>query len=222
MTKSNRTEKQNEVFVCRHCGNKTSHRLICRHSVPVPLGVYDSNYKEINADDYFFLFECGTCRGICLKNVFSENIDPDPRSGMSFEDINCLYPVSMKIDEVPKGLESVIAEANRVKHVSFLGYLILVRKVLEEVCKDRKANGKNLKEKLNSLVNKEKLPTIFLEASEKLRLLGNISAHESSLNISKKDVQLVEDFLVAFLAYIYIMPSKLKKLNQTLDKQSST
>jgi len=178
MDKIIKEEKRYEVFVCRHCGNKASHLLIYRHKVPVPLGLFGPNFEEINAEDYYFLFECGTCSGISLKNIYSEEIDSDPRIETPFENIHYLFPSSKSTDGIPKGLESITAEANRVKHVSNLAYLILVRKVLEEVCKDRKANGKNLKEKLDSLVKNEELPSIFSKASEKSVLSMEIIAND--------------------------------------------
>lgn len=54
---------------------------------------------------------------------------------------------------------------------------IMVRKTLEEMCIDRGASGKNLKEKLTSLGSKIIVPKELIEGADELRLLGNDAAH---------------------------------------------
>lgn len=218
----NKQTREEKVFICRHCGNKTSHALVYTHSVDVPLGIYDENYDEITSPDYFFLFECKTCHGISLKNVFSEQLDPDPTAEIPFESVEYLYPsVKTFEEEVPAGLRLVMSEASKVKLISAMAYLILVRKILEELCKERGIKEKNLQENLKKLVENEKLPDIFVKSSDKLRLLGNIGAHESKIEINKEDIKLVEEFLFALVEYIYVMPFKLDKLNEAFDKQKT-
>ncbi len=221
MIDNNSDKIKEEIFACRHCGNKTSHGLIYLHSVDVPLGIYDPEGTPMDAADYFFLFECKTCRGISLKEVFSEELDMGSNGyEIPFDNIDYLYPSSQSLnDAIPKGLILVIKEANKVKLISPMAYLILVRKILDELCKERGIKGKNLEKKLIKLVQLEKLPDIFGDASNNLRLLGNIGAHESKVEINNEDIQLVEEFIFALIEYIYVMPSKLRKLNEALKKQ---
>lgn len=218
-TRDERRERE-EVFVCGHCGNKTSHKLICSHSVDVPSGIYIPNTDDqIMETDYFFLFECKTCNQVSLKNVFSEEMDAD-QTEIPFDTIRFLYPpLKTFSDEIPKGLSLIIKESNKVKKLSTLAYVILIRKALEELCKDRGVKTKTLKEKLHKLVLNEKLPNIFGEAADKLRLLGNIGAHETNIDINKNEAELIEEFLISLIEYIYVVPSKLKKLDDALKKQ---
>jgi len=215
---NNKTEK---IFRCGHCGNRTSHLIICTHSIEIPLGIYSPDNEEITADDYYFLFECKTCKNVSLKNVFSEELDgfDDP----DFDRIHYLYPSSRIIkEEIPDGLNIMVEEAKKVKAVSVFAYIFLVRKVLEELCIDKGIKGKNLKEMLNKLVIQEKLPEIIIKAVDKLRLLGNIGAHQSKLNINKVDIELVEEFMLTLIEYVYVLPTKLDKLDLALKKQRET
>ncbi len=135
-----------EIFFCRHCGNRTSHIEVHSHTVNhVVATTSDGNYGKVDIEisEYYILFECQTCKGIALKVYSSEDIDPDPELGyieIDPEQIQCLYPQSKEFDQdIPLGLNNIINEANKVKWVSKLAYVILVRKVIEEICKDRES-----------------------------------------------------------------------------------
>jgi hypothetical protein len=54
---------------------------------------------------------------------------------------------------------------------------LMVRRVLEELCQDKKAQGRNLMEKVKSLQQVAILPPALLAAADELRLLGNDAAH---------------------------------------------
>jgi iron only hydrogenase large subunit-like protein len=53
----------------------------------------------------------------------------------------------------------------------------MVRRTLEELCQDKKAEGKNLKDRIHSLRDKVVLPRELFDALDDLRLLGNDAAH---------------------------------------------
>jgi hypothetical protein len=54
---------------------------------------------------------------------------------------------------------------------------LMVRRVLEELCEDRKAAGKDLFARLQALKSSVIIPTELFEAAHELRLLGNDAAH---------------------------------------------
>ncbi len=56
----------------------------------------------------------------------------------------------------------------------------MVRRTLEELCRDRGAGGSNLKERRRNLESKVVLPQELLAALDDLRLLGNDAAHVDS------------------------------------------
>jgi len=221
MTEPNTKKTREVVFPCRNCGNRTSHLLIHFHSVDIPFktGGADAMHPgEIILSDYYILFECKTCRGMSLKNVFEA--DMDYGEDIQYDRIKYLYPPAKDLDkDIPDGINLIIEEANKVKQISSLAYVILIRKVLEEVCKERGIREKNLEKKLEKLVESESLPTIFIEATSKLRLLGNIGAHASKIDITGDDATLIEEFILALVEHIYVLPSKVKKLGETLLRQ---
>ncbi len=54
---------------------------------------------------------------------------------------------------------------------------LMVRRVLEELCVERGADGKNLKVRLQNLGANVVVPSELLDAADELRLLGNDAAH---------------------------------------------
>lgn len=85
--------------------------------------------------------------------------------------------------------EAITCHANEC----YIAAAIMVRKTLEELCVDRQAAGKNLKERIKQLGSKVVLPQDLLEGLDDLRLLGNDAAHIESQEfnqIGKEEVEI--------------------------------
>ncbi|HXA37878.1 MAG TPA: DUF4145 domain-containing protein [Phenylobacterium sp.] len=85
---------------------------------------------------------------------------------------------------------------------------LMVRRVLEELCEDRKATGSNLKERLTNLGQNIVVPSELLDAADELRLLGNDAAHieaklydEIGESESRLAVELAKELLKAVYQY---------------------
>jgi len=72
--------------------------------------------------------------------------------------------------------EAITCHANEC----FIAGAIMVRKTLEELCRDRGATGSNLKERIKDLGTKIVVPKELLDGLDDLRLLGNDAAHIES------------------------------------------
>jgi hypothetical protein len=64
----------------------------------------------------------------------------------------------------------------------FRACALMVRRVLEELCDDKKATGSDLKQRLAALGTSVVVPKELLDAADELRLLGNDAAHISAKN----------------------------------------
>jgi hypothetical protein len=64
----------------------------------------------------------------------------------------------------------------------FRACALMVRRVLEELCDDKKATGGDLKQRLAALGTSVVVPKELLDAADELRLLGNDAAHISAKN----------------------------------------
>jgi hypothetical protein len=103
----------------------------------------------------------------------------------------------------------------------FTAAAIMVRKTLEELCRDRGATGGTLKDRLRSLGTKVVLPQDLLAALDDLRLLGNDAAHIESREYEKVGqdeidvgIMLAKEVLKAVYQYAALV-GKLRALKKT-------
>jgi hypothetical protein len=114
--------------------------------------------------------------------------------------------------EVREALEEAI-ECHA--HESYIAAAIMVRKTLEELCRERGATGDNLKAKIADLGSKVVLPKELLDGLDDLRLLGNDAAHIESRvfnEIGKEEVEVGIEFAKEVLKAVYQYSELLARL----------
>lgn len=107
--------------------------------------------------------------------------------------------------------EAITCHANNC----LMSAAIMVRKTLEELCSDRSATGKNLKERITDLGKKIVLPNELLEGLDDLRLLGNDAAHIESQEfnqIGQEEVEIGIEFTKEVLKATYQYSALLGRL----------
>lgn len=103
----------------------------------------------------------------------------------------------------------------------FIASALMVRRTLEEVCLDKQAQGKNLKERIKALESKIVVPKELLEAMDELRLLGNDAAHieaQTFGKVSEEELEIAIEFTKELLKALYQYTGLLGKL-RALKKQ---
>jgi Domain of unknown function (DUF4145) len=130
------------------------------------------------------------------------------------------YPpetIDFDATSIPLPIQKALEEAIKCyAQRCFVASAIMVRKTLEELCADRKANGANLKERIANLGSKVILPKELLEGLDSLRLLGNDAAHlESKVydQIGFEEVEISIEFTKEVLKAVYQYSALLDKLN---------
>jgi uncharacterized protein DUF4145 len=146
----------------------------------------------------------------CFALVFfvvknGELADSYPAETIDFDATNVPVPVQNAFEEAIK------CHAQRC----FVASAIMVRKTLEELCRDRNAAGPNLKERIKALGTKIVLPAELLEGLDDLRLLGNDAAHIESREYEKvgqEEVEIGMEFTKEVLKAVYQYSALLNKL----------
>ena len=98
--------------------------------------------------------------------------------------------------------EAVTCHANH----AFIAAAIMVRKTLEELCRDRGVSGRNLKERIKALGLSAILPAELFGGLDDLRLLGNDDAHvESTMcdTVGSEEVEIALEFTKEVLKAVY-------------------
>ena len=139
------------------------------------------------------------------------------------------YP-TQRIDfdatDIPNKVVNTFEEAISChSHQLYVSSAIMVRRSIEEICEDKNAVGKNLKEKIVDLGKKIFIPKEFIDGMDELRLLGNDAAHiEAKIykDIGKAELDVAIKFAKELLKAVYQYSSLLKELQDLKNKNSTT
>jgi Domain of unknown function (DUF4145) len=128
-----------------------------------------------------------------------------PPERVDFDPVNLPAAVLAALEE------AISCHANRC----FIAAAIMVRKTLEELCRDRQATGNNLKERIRALGSRVVLPQELLEGLDDLRLLGNDAAHIESQEfnqVGQEEVEIGIEFAKEVLKAVYQYTALLNRL----------
>ena len=189
------------------CGNRTSHSLLGEGDECEVVRLHEDNEYEFNFSIWFV--KCNNCN----KHSLFSLLEGDPEESTS------LWPKKSQVDHaVPDEIRVAYEEANKVRRISKIAYVILIRRALEVLCKYERATGRDLYKRIQNLGVKGTIPTKLTDMADLKRLLGNEGAHDSELKIDDHEIDLLGEFLQAIIEYVYIAPEKVKKLKEKLKK----
>lgn len=181
---------------CPHCGNEATFD---------PIGLND-----INVDGTHVVGQRRCPNPECKGHIFVVT-----EAGK----IVAAYPpirIDFDKENIPENVLSSFEEAIACHSSScFIASAIMVRRTLEEICVDKEAKGKNLKERIKALESKIVVPKELLEAMDELRLLGNDAAHieaQTFGKISEEELEIAIEFTKELLKALYQYTSLLGKL----------
>lgn len=129
---------------------------------------------------------------------------------------------SLKIDfdsnNIPEKIKKSFEEAI-ICHSEkcFIASAIMIRRTLEELCEERGASGKNLKDRIFELKNKVILPEALFNALDDLRLLGNDAAHIESKtyeDVGNEEIEIGIELTKEILKACYQLKDLVEKLNK--------
>ena len=120
--------------------------------------------------------------------------------------------------DLPDGVLGALREAIKCHaNGAYIAAAIMVRKTLEELCRDREAEGGDLHQRLEALRDSDSviLPEELLDGLHDLRLLGNDAAHVESRtynNVGKDEVELALEITKVVLRAVYQYKTLIVKL----------
>jgi Domain of unknown function (DUF4145) len=139
----------------------------------------------------------------------------DPTTGR----VLVTYPaelIDFDATNIPTEVKEALEEAIQCHaQECYTAAAIMVRKTLEELCRERKATGKDLKARIADLGSKVVLPQELLDGLDDLRLLGNDAAHIESRvfnDIGKDEVEVGVEFAKEVLKAVYQYSDLLARL----------
>jgi hypothetical protein len=162
------------------------------------------------------IVQCLGCRTVSFREVSSnsEDYDHDEDGNVEYRETELLYPSRTEgreaIDDtelLPRDLERIYSEVlsalnNRQPVLAGIG----IRAIIETVAKDKSAPGRDLSDRIDGLVTLGVLTKDGAAILHKLRVLGNISAHEVKAH-GATELNLAIDVVEHLLQAVYVLPS---------------
>jgi hypothetical protein len=209
----NLTQGEEHSLPCISCVGQTDHKVVASFDTS---GSEDDEDYNFSWSVYHQIVQCLGCKTISFRKASSNSEDyvqtgPDDYDSKVIEE---LYP-SRK--EGRKGIgddavylpinirkiyeETLFALTNGAQILAGIG----LRALLEAVCIEKKATGRDLYKKIENLVTLNVLTPINATILHKIRAIGNSAAHEVKPQ-SAKQLGLAMDIIEHLLKVVYILP----------------
>lgn len=154
---------------------------------------------------------CGRCRGAFLVRTRVTFVE-----GNYFDESErtVLYPAQteMQLDHVPQEIVHAYQQAARAFRAGLYdASASMCRKCVEGLCSAFQCDGRNLKQKLESLEGSGVIDVKLLAWADELRIIGNDAAHDVSMAMSKNDARDALGFVEAILMYAFTLNARFEE-----------
>lgn len=200
-------------MICQHCGNRNAHEVVAEYK---DSSDYDDGMKW-SEGYYYQLLNCKACREVSLiKYLWSDLWEPN----IDWDIPIFLFPtIDSLVYDLPQNIRKDYESARKVRQVDPHAYAVMIGRLLEGICLDRKAIGKTLFSKLEYMYSQDIIPEHIYSIATSIRKLRNVGAHQSAVELRKKDIPLLDDLTETLLHYLYIIPKLQEKAGQILGKK---
>ncbi|MDQ3750590.1 MAG: DUF4145 domain-containing protein [Acidobacteriota bacterium] len=212
-------ESQNEEcrVVCADCIGETRHKIL--QSIDIKGAAYDWDYHYQNS---YQIVQCQGCDSLSFRKVHtnSEDYFVDPDTNEYFENAKIdIYPNRVAGRAKLKHIHFLPNNVGQIYHETHLALcskqpilaVIGIRALVETVCNEKNATGRNLEERIDNLVALGILTNQNAELLHSLRILGNEAAHEVKVQ-DEQTLSLAMDVVEQLLNNVYILPAITAKL----------
>jgi len=185
--------------------------------------LFEQAEDDVYFEDYtWFLYKCGTCGGLNMYGDFFRVYQLNMNNLLDaklYPKGSGLLPPSHMIspsDPIPSHILKLYEEVWPLRHRSPSAFIGQIRRLLEYICVDQKASGKDLYGKLQDLITKGILPGYFGDITDLLRVVGNLGAHASDKTLDIWDAELIDEFFRFVIEYVYVAPAKIKRMKERM------
>ena len=158
--------------------------------------------------DSFIVCTCIKCASPFLLLEVRYSVDPDANNITKHK---ILYPIegNTLLTSVPyKILKPYLQAVRNYEMAQYEPCVIMCRRALEVLAKDKNILGSNLYERLVTMHDQGILDKRMLEWAHSIRLVGNEAVHDDEGDIPMSDANDILEFTEALLYYIYEVSKK--------------
>ncbi len=211
-------QDQEEWMPCDQCGNKTAHKVLTVVVSKTNVKHEDSDQVKYQLWTYHQTVQCQGCKNISFRKELKAtyNFDCDPKSdGEEHWTVIRFFPprlsdrMQMKDSFLlPYSIYQIYGESykalcDELPVIAGIG----IRAVIEAVCKEKSAQGRNLAEKIENLMLIGMITKEEENILHSIRYLGNKSAHEVKVH-TEEELKAAFDVLEHLLRGVFILQKR--------------
>lgn len=210
-----------QVHTCFHCGNTGLLKYIGKTEWKNEDIAEDQfgnviNYTLIEHEDWC-VFECPVCnKPVIISEYVFDAADASPERKTEFPTI-AVSPLG-----VPKEIYSAFESAVKTKGIDYSICLLSLRRVLEMICKDKGAVGRDLEKKIDDLITKKIFPPMIEDACWIIRQMGNEAAHADDIKVYTYDIEQVIGYVATIIDYLYSLPYRVEKMKAKIEERKNS
>lgn len=208
------------VHTCFHCGNTGTLNYIGNTRWEDVDLVYNDIgeiiHREVLEHEDWYIFECPVCnRPVVIRQDVLHFAD------YTYQPVTVFPSVLVSPEGVPKEIYSAFEAAIRAKGIDCAICLLSLRRVLEMICKEKGAVGKDLEAMIDNLISTGVLSPAFSDACWVIRQLGNNAAHADGGNMYAYQVEQVIEYVSTIINYLYSMPVRVAKMKERIEREKA-
>lgn len=206
----NNTQDEKIWVPCGKCSGNTLHMVL------LSADKHDEDDDGFWTLDSYQIIQCQGCTEISFRNYLNDAMSESRGEKGSVEEI---YPsrvagrhVLRSAHILPQNISRIYEETHKAlcSNQPILAG-IGIRALIEVVCKEKAAKGKDLEQKIDNMVETGILTKAGAEILHSLRILGNVSAHEVKPH-TESTLGFAMDVIEHLLSDVYILPRQSEKL----------
>ncbi|MBD2255647.1 DUF4145 domain-containing protein [Nostoc parmelioides] len=212
--------KKDKILTCLTCKAFVNAEEINNYTIEIhdeyPLAT--TNGEMLITFNKYSFFKCPKC---FKPLVTCTEYDNEPSSE---DKLTILYPTSNKTisSEVPTYIKKAFDEAILCFNSNaFTASVIMCRKTVEGICKERGIEKNTLQKKLEIMKEEGIIDQNLYDWANILRLAGNDAAHDLDVVFDIADAQDIVDFTYAIIDYIFTYRKKFESFKKRRQKQEN-
>lgn len=192
-----------EEICCPYCNNSAPMKELSATVIKkVNQEIHDAYLDDLTITQYWQILECPACR----KNTLREGYFND-----HFSDEGIIYKIIFPLSNnknfnLPNAIRAAYNAAQKVKYIDSNAFAVLLGRLLDTICEDKKARGKTLFDRINDLATKSIIPDQVAKLAFGLKDFRNIGAHANLGSLSQAEIPIIEEITEIILDYVYNTP----------------
>jgi hypothetical protein len=194
---------------CPHCGKTGAHELIHREDYVADIEASPDGHSD-QEERWLTILKCTQCG---RPSIYRDEWDQESEKWRAV----LVYPIPTRAPgEVPPKIRYIFDTAIGALPGSPSLAAVGLRRSLEGICDDKKAQGDTLTERIAYLGANGFIPQPLAELMESSPTIRKIGSHFGNMDISRQEVDALIEYALAVFECLYIVQARIDAVRERL------